>query len=260
MRFTTIEGNVIVSYVISKSRVAPIKQTITPKLELEADTMGDELARFIAAEITRNFCSVQVWTDRTTTLGWIKSDKRQKVFLAHRVNKILEHSKAEEWKHIPGKFNPVDHGTRGLKPLELEEEWLQGPKLLFQDPEHWTFDQTKFLTTTNLVIPKCLNPVIESTKFSTWKLLLRRTTSAYKATNILRKRDTLNSQIEAQNYLMKISQKNTFRKTIHRMQTGQQLEPRNAIFQLNPFLDGNGVLRAKGRLRHAPIPWHQNTP
>ena len=105
-----------------------------------------------------------------------------------------------------------------------------------------------------------MNPVIEPTKFSNWKRLLRRTTTVYKATNILRKRDTLNSHNEVQNYLIKISQQNTFRKTIKRMQTGQQLETRDAVLQFNPFLDENGVLRAKGRLRHASIPWSQKHP
>ena len=44
------------------------------------------------------------------------------------------------------------------------------------------------------------------------------------------------------------------------MKTGQQLEPMDAVLQFNPFLDGNGVLRAKGRLRQAPIPWNQKHP
>ena len=35
------------------------------------------------------------------------------------------------------------------------------------------------------------------------------------------------------------------------------MEPRDAVLHFNPFLDENGVLRAKGRLRHAPIPWNQ---
>ena len=102
-----------------------------------------------------------------------------------------------------------------------------------------------------------MNPITEPTKFSTWIRFLRRTTTVYKATNILRKRDTISSQNEAQNYLIKISQQNTFRKTINRMQTRQQLKPRNAVLQFNPFLVGNGVLRAKERLRHAPMPWNQ---
>ena len=217
MRSTTTEGNIIVNYVISKSRVAPIKHTNIPKFELEAATMGAELASFVVTEMTLKFSSVHFWTDSTATLGWINSDKRQKVFVAKGVNKILEHSNAQEWKHILGKFNPADHGTRKLKPTELEEKWLQGPKFLFQDPEDWNFEQTKFSTTTNLVSPKCINPIIEPTKFSTRKRLLRRMTTVYKATNILRKIDTLNSQNEAKNYLIKISQQNIFRKTINRM-------------------------------------------
>ena len=43
------------------------------------------------------------------------------------------------------------------------------------------------------------------------------------------------------------------------MQIGQQLKPRDVILQFNPVLDGSGVLRAKLRLRNAPIPWKQNT-
>ena len=256
MRSTTTEGNVIVNYFISRSRVTPIKHTSIPKLELEAATMGAELASFVVTEMTLNSSSVQFWTDSTATLGWINSDRRQKVFVANRVNKILEQSKGQEWKHIFGKFNTADYGTRGLKPTKLEKKWLQGPKFLFQESEHWNFYLKKFLTTTNLVLPKCMNPVIEPTKFSYWKRLLRRTTTVHKATIILRKRDTLNSQNDAQNYLIKISQQNTFRKTINRMQTQQQLEPRDAVLQFNPFFDGNGVLRANERLRHAPIPWN----
>ena len=218
MRSTTTEGNVIVNYVISKSRVAPIKQTSAPKLELEAVLMGAELDRFVAAEMTINFSSVHFWTDSTATLEWINSDKLQNVFVANCVNKILEHPRAEEWKHMPGKSNPNDLGTRGLKQSELEEKWLQ---FRFQGHEHWNFDQTKFLTTTNLVLSKCMNPVIEPKKMSTWKRLPRKTTTVYKATNILRIRDTVNSQNEAENYLIKILQQNNSRKTINRMQSGQ---------------------------------------
>ena len=147
-----------------------------------------------------------------------------------------------------------------MKPSELEKKWLKKPKLLFQDPEHWKFNQTNLLTTTNLELPKCLNPVIEPTKCSTWKQLLRGTTTVYKATNILQKRDTLSSRNEAQIYLIKVSQQNTFRNTVNRMQNGQQLEPRDVMLQFNPFLDGSGVLRVKRSLRHAQLPWNQKHP
>ena len=65
---TTTEGNVIVNYVIRKSRVAPIKQTCISELELEAATMGAELASFVVTEMTLNFSSVHFWTDSTAAL------------------------------------------------------------------------------------------------------------------------------------------------------------------------------------------------
>ena len=47
----------------------------------------------------------------------------------------------------------------------------------FQDPEHWSFDQLILLTMTNLVLPICANPVVETTIFSTWKRLITRITT-----------------------------------------------------------------------------------
>ena len=68
MRSTTNEENVIVNYVISKYRVAPIKQTSTPQFELEAATMGTELASFVVTK-KLNFSLVHFWMDSTATLG-----------------------------------------------------------------------------------------------------------------------------------------------------------------------------------------------
>ena len=94
--------------------------------------------------MTLIFSSIHHWTDSTARLGWINSDKRQKVFVANRANKMLEHSKAEEWKHINGKLYPADHGTRGLKPSELEEKWLHGPKFLFKTLKTGTLIKQNF--------------------------------------------------------------------------------------------------------------------
>ena len=76
------------------------------------------------------------------------------------------------------------------------------------------------------------------------KQLLRSTTTVYRATKILRKRNTLNSRYEAENYLIMISQKKSLGKSINRLQTGQKLKPRDAVLQFKTFLDENGVLQA----------------
>ena len=64
------------------------------------------------------------------TLGWIKSTKHQKVFVANRIAKILANSQSEQWNFLPGKINPADHGTRGLSLTDLKEKWLSAPKFL----------------------------------------------------------------------------------------------------------------------------------
>ena len=158
------------------------------------------------------------------------------------------------------KTKPCGPRNRRSETIRARREVATRQKFLFQDPEHWNFNQTKLLTTKNSVLPKYLNAVREPTNFSNWKPLLIRTTTLYKATNILRKTETLNSQNEARNYLIKISQQSIFRKTVNGKQAGQQLEPRDAVLQFNPFVHENGFLRSKGMLRHAQLPWNQKHP
>ena len=58
-------------YVVGKARVAPIKTTTIPKLELEAAAMGAELASFVLSEMAVQFDKIQFWTDSMATLGRI---------------------------------------------------------------------------------------------------------------------------------------------------------------------------------------------
>ncbi|XP_075264655.1 uncharacterized protein LOC142356739 [Convolutriloba macropyga] len=52
VRTTNADGSCTSQYVISKTKVAPIKQLSIPKLELEAATLGAELAGFCESEMT----------------------------------------------------------------------------------------------------------------------------------------------------------------------------------------------------------------
>ena len=78
--------------------------------------------------MTIQFDKIQFWTDSMATLGWIKSTKHQKVFVAKRIAKILANSQSEQCIFVPGKVNPADHGTRGLSLTDLKEKWLSAPK------------------------------------------------------------------------------------------------------------------------------------
>ena len=64
---SSIAEKITTQYVVSKARVAPIKTTTIPKLELEAAAMGAELASFVRSEMTAHFDKIQFWTESMTT-------------------------------------------------------------------------------------------------------------------------------------------------------------------------------------------------
>ena len=57
----------ITTQYVSKARVAPIKTTTIPRLELEAAAMGAELASFVRSELTAHFDKIQFWTESMAT-------------------------------------------------------------------------------------------------------------------------------------------------------------------------------------------------
>ncbi|XP_075243714.1 uncharacterized protein LOC142337965 [Convolutriloba macropyga] len=114
LRTISADGSIATRYVISKSKVAPTKQLSIPKLELEAATLGAELEGFCETEMTIDVKSKKFWTDSTAVLSWIKSKNRHKMYIANRLNKIAENSNKDNWRYVPGKMNPADHGTRYL--------------------------------------------------------------------------------------------------------------------------------------------------
>ncbi|XP_075253290.1 uncharacterized protein LOC142345091 [Convolutriloba macropyga] len=69
VRTTNADGLFTSRYVISKTKVAPIKQLSIPKLDLEKATLGAELAGFCESEITTTIISKHFWTDSTATFG-----------------------------------------------------------------------------------------------------------------------------------------------------------------------------------------------
>ena len=69
VRTTKPDGSSTSRYVISKTKVVTIKQLSIPKLELEAATLGAELAGFCESKMTTTISSKHFWTDSTASLG-----------------------------------------------------------------------------------------------------------------------------------------------------------------------------------------------
>ena len=124
------------SFVMAKSRAAPLKPLTLPKLELMGTLTSARLCNFIVKalhplSLTTHFCS-----DSQITLHWIKGEKHTNTFVAHRVTKILNFSVPDQWRYCPTQDNPADLLTRGITSLQLKFStlWKHGPQWLPSEP------------------------------------------------------------------------------------------------------------------------------
>ena len=99
---------------MGKARVAPMKRTAIPNLELQAAVNGIRMAQFIVEESDYSICNQSFWSDSTIVLYWLRTPQvRNKTFLAHRLAEILHICNPHGWKYVLTKQNPANDGTQG---------------------------------------------------------------------------------------------------------------------------------------------------
>ncbi|UYV65698.1 hypothetical protein LAZ67_3005173, partial [Cordylochernes scorpioides] len=77
-------GSVQVQLLMARSRVAPMKNTTIPRLELVACEIGSRLAVHIKSMMEYEDIPITLWTDSNTALAWIKRDMNWPVFVTGR--------------------------------------------------------------------------------------------------------------------------------------------------------------------------------
>ena len=115
------QGEVHLSLVMSKTKVAPIKQLSIPRLDI--------MWRFHLSQVTSScsqdlgkchFPRLFAWTDSCITLGWLQGNPRRFLaFVGNRVAEISEAIPVACWGHVKGVDNPADSASRGMFPVEL---------------------------------------------------------------------------------------------------------------------------------------------
>lgn len=146
MRATNLDGKINCNLLVAKTKVAPIKKTTIPKLELCGALLLAKLVNKLMKNSTFHY-ELFLWTDSSIVLGWLqKSPQTLKTFVANRVTQIISIASNNHWKHVKTDDNPADLGTRGCSPQELidSELWWHGPTWLTQSMELWPKPRVAF--------------------------------------------------------------------------------------------------------------------
>ncbi|XP_049866070.1 uncharacterized protein LOC126366823 [Pectinophora gossypiella] len=186
-RITTPDGEVHLSLVLAKARIAPVKIMSIPRLELQAAVLGSRLAASVLEEHHIEIESKTYWTDSKTVLTWITSgSKSYKPFVAHRVAAIEEHTAVNEWRWVPSRLNVADIATRETTPSFTQASpWFTGPDFLREGEATWPHDKPPQLEITGEERTMILTEVRERarasqaipdpSRFSRWERLQRAT-------------------------------------------------------------------------------------
>ncbi|CAK1596115.1 unnamed protein product [Parnassius mnemosyne] len=198
-RATTPDGQVYVSLVMAKAKVAPLKVTSIPRLELQAAVMGSRVAAAVIQEHHVKPEAVTYWTDSKTVLTWIKKGSRSyKPFVAHRIAAIEDNSKVDDWRWVPTKLNIADTATRDVPPnFDSNHEWYSGPSFLYKEPSAWpterptssepTGEERSLTITERYRAPLYKEAIPDPTKFSKWERLVRATARVLQFITLCRK-------------------------------------------------------------------------
>ncbi|XP_064624606.1 uncharacterized protein LOC135486053 [Lineus longissimus] len=273
LRFAYGEGGVTCSFVIGRSRCAPVKTTSIPRLELQAAVLAARISCTLKEELTLKIDYVVFWSDSQTTLQYIRNEKKRfHTYVANRVEEIRSLTSPDEWRHCPGVFNPADDASRGLKPEEItvEHRWWKGPDFLWEPESCWPHTEVDALpeddpevrtkVQVHLAVGEpqaqtSLEKVIKNT--GSWQTLLRRIAWVVRFCNRLRRKTyaTGNIQLEeldqAASLVVRSVQQECFSEEISQLQEGKEVKVTSPIADLGPILV-NGELRVGGRLRRAP--------
>jgi hypothetical protein len=134
------DGKISVNILCAKSRVAPLKVTQLPRLELCAALLVSQLYKVIIKALKIDVSNTFFWTDSTISLAWIAAKSSSlKTFVSNRVAEIQELTDNCNWGYVPSASNPADIISRGSSAGQLvkNDMYWHGPTFLKCDERFW---------------------------------------------------------------------------------------------------------------------------
>ena len=136
IKFRYVNGTVKITFLLGKSRLAPIKLVTIPRLEICAAVFAAKMYDSISSELEYDVTCTYFCSDSMTVLGYIrKKTARYKTIVANKIATIHDLTQVSDWHHIDGKLNPADIASRGIMPTDDVKlrEWLKGSSFLLTD-------------------------------------------------------------------------------------------------------------------------------
>ena len=159
LRLENDDGDKHCAFVMSKSRVAPMKQVTIPRLELTAATVAVRVNNMIMKELDMPIDKTFYWTDSMSVLKYINNESRRfQTFVANRVAIIRDSSDPSQWRYISTEQNPADDCSRGM-PVEkfiVNTRWFTGPEFLKEPESVWPVKQEVNLEPDDPEVRKCV--------------------------------------------------------------------------------------------------------
>ena len=267
-----------VALVTSKTKVAKLRPSTVPRLELEGAVLLCKLLIHCGSTLNISSQNWHAWTDSSIVLCWISSQPSDwKIFVSYRISFILESTTPGTWRHVPTKDNPADCASRGMMPQELLNHllWWSGPSWLYEEPISVPPQPIRG-TTSNLerrTVHSCTPASDLSSELlqlsSNYFHILATTAWIFKFCQNCQKKSSSHSPrphleqkdiLHAEHWLLRESQKRSFPKEREALLKNHHLPHNSPLKPLTPYLDKEQLLRVGGRLSHSSLAHFQKHP
>lgn len=272
-RGMSASGQIVCSLVMAKTRVAPVRATTIPRMELLAAVLGSRLVTTVTKATSMKIGRRILWSDSLDVLCWVRSShRRYAAFVGARIDEILNETAEEEWRWVNTNSNVADDATRMSSPHD-NPRWYRGPEFLYLDESQWPVLQQKLGPPKEELLPmltierKCLGLIPDIERFSKWCRLRNATAYAIrfmlgeikKSEHVQLNGDEI---LRAKEELFRAAQIAEYDDLAKKLTEDpkRQLPKRHRLYKLCPIADDKGILRVNGRLPRALFPMSVRQP
>jgi hypothetical protein len=265
---SSADGHHTCTLVMGKARIAPIKPTTIPRLELTAAMVASRMRTQIEEELKATIGKVVLWTDSTIVLGYIRNTtSRFKAFVTNRLVTIHEHTRPQEWRYVPTRLNPADLASRGFAATDATsaDAWIMGPDFLRHAESKWPLDVTcsvqdedpdfkemVLFTRDHVTAPDVMMKL--SSHFSSLRKARQSLAWWMRLCNVLRKKTrptdrplSVHETRQAEIRLVIAAQQRHFSDELTQLKTGH-VRPSSKLVTLSPMMD-DSLIKTGSRLR-----------